>query len=79
LETWDEAEKALTEALDEFGKPWKVMLFLGTSGLCLNSWLQICMYAVEILLHASLSCLWHLQSADYRFSRELISLKKLYQ
>ncbi|KAG6766059.1 hypothetical protein POTOM_030124 [Populus tomentosa] len=28
LETWDEAEKALTEALDEFGKPWKVMLFL---------------------------------------------------
>ncbi|KAJ6903369.1 threonine--tRNA ligase [Populus alba x Populus x berolinensis] len=24
LETWDEAEKALTEALDEFGKPWKI-------------------------------------------------------
>ncbi|KAJ6903348.1 hypothetical protein NC651_020752 [Populus alba x Populus x berolinensis] len=26
LETWDEAEKALTEALDEFGKPWKAMV-----------------------------------------------------
>ncbi|KAB5544947.1 hypothetical protein DKX38_013059 [Salix brachista] len=24
LETWEEAEKALTEALDEFGKPWKI-------------------------------------------------------
>ncbi|KAJ6903350.1 hypothetical protein NC651_020752 [Populus alba x Populus x berolinensis] len=28
LETWDEAEKALTEALDEFGKPWKSLEYV---------------------------------------------------
>ncbi|KAG6757543.1 hypothetical protein POTOM_037859 [Populus tomentosa] len=27
LETWEEAEKDLAEALNEFGKPWKALLF----------------------------------------------------
>lgn len=26
LETWEKAEAALTEALNEFGKPWQVLL-----------------------------------------------------
>lgn len=26
LETWDKAEAALTEALNEFGKPWQVLV-----------------------------------------------------
>lgn len=26
LETWEKAEAALTEALNEFGKPWQVLV-----------------------------------------------------
>lgn len=29
IETWDKAEAALSEALNEFGRPWQVLKFEG--------------------------------------------------
>lgn len=50
VETWDKAEAALTEALNEFGKPWQVfmciffILIISVPLLCCESHLVFLSY-----------------------------------
>ncbi|RWW17692.1 hypothetical protein GW17_00018369 [Ensete ventricosum] len=36
IETWDKAETALSEALNEFGRPWQVLKFEGHADIMLT-------------------------------------------